>query len=305
METRLDRDCMLGHGPTEEVLAPVDDQLFGSGAAYAIARCRRCGLLHTVPRPDPATLEALTARLWVLRAGVVGGGGGWADRLWRAVDGDARFARLEGTGRLLAIGPDSAPALARYRENGFDVTALVPDPEAARRARALGVSVTGGPLDAFAPEEPFDVVALIGALERSADPRALLAEARRLLAPGGALWVSLPNAASAVRTLFAGDWMEWEAPSRVVHFDGPQLRRLLAEAGFEVFAFRAVTPAASVARSVIARLYSHPGRPTPRLGKPWLVAAWAGVLRLLLFPTFMMLNNAGRGEFLVVRARRA
>ncbi len=164
--------------------------------------------------------------------------------------------------------------------------------------------MTETPLADHKPEAPFDVVVLADALERARDPRAALDRVHGMLNPGGEIWISLPNAASAFRPLFGAEWSGWHVPYRLTHFDGPRLRRLLAEAGFEVFAFRSLSPTRWLARSVIARIYARPGQPTARLAKPWLVWTWAIVLRLLLFPSLWWVNNAGRGDALRVRARK-
>lgn len=297
------RDCVLGHGLLDDVLSPLTDTLYGAPGEFAIARCPHCGLLQTVPRPDRAMAEALYA------AYVHGLGGGrpmvgWPARLWRAIDGDVAFHRLKGGGRLLQIGCGDGGGLVQYREKGFEAAGLETDTAAAEAARVRGFPVALAPLAAFNPDKPFDIVVLARGLECTPDPRGLLGHVCRILNPGGEVWISLANADSAFRPLFGIDWAGWQVPYHLTHFDGPGLRRLLAEAGFEVFSFHNASPANWLARSVIARIYARPGEPTPRLRKAWLVGAWAAVLRLLLFPTLWMLNNAGRGDALVVRARK-
>ena len=77
-------------------------------------------------------------------------------------------------------------------------------PELARYGRAEGLEPTPGlrpagaagihpqPLESFAPETRFDLLLLLDVLEHVADPVALLAHAARLLAPGGAVLITVP-----------------------------------------------------------------------------------------------------------------
>jgi SAM-dependent methyltransferase len=290
------KDCIFGHGALDEVLAPLTDTHFGAPGTFAIARCPHCGQLQTVPRPDPAMIEALNATyasgksaVAVQRQGRGRFAAGWPARIWRAIDGDIDFYGVKGSGRLLEIGCGNGGGLNQFQRNGFE---------------AVGLKVAAEPLADFSPDAPFDVAVLVGELERAMDPRAMLGHVNRILKTGGEVWISLANADSALRPLFGGDWINWHVPYHLTHFNGPGLRRLLAEAGFEVFSFHNATPASWLARSVIARIYARPGEPTSRLGKAWLVGAWAVVLKLFLFPTLWMLNNAGRGDALIVRARK-
>ena len=119
-----------------------------------------------------------------------------------------------GTGTNLAalslfgsvVGVDSEPAaVEQCRRDGWDVT-----------------QVRGGTLP-FA-DGSFDVVTLLDVIEHVDDDRALLAEARRLLAPGGTVLVAVP----------AYTWM-WGAQDVISHhrrrYTARRLRRALAGAG--------------------------------------------------------------------------
>lgn len=309
--------CIFCGGRLALEIASLADNRFGAAGEFAIAGCASCGLEMTQPRPSEADLERLYDRHY-------GSGAGTDERLyrrlreaffasplyglWIALDGDFSFhgvaARRPGL-RLLDVGCHEGRGLALYRASGFAVEGLEPNGAAAARARARGFTVHGRRLEAFEPAAPYDVVVLANVLEHARDPAAMLAEASRLLADGGELWVSCPNNRSWLRALFGRHWINWHVPYHLVHFSRRSLERVLGRAGFEVFAAGQATPALWVTQSIIAALFARPGRPTAALRRPFLVMALMILARGLGFPTLWLGNRLGRGDCLVARARRA
>ena len=55
----LEADCVLCGGTLAPVLDNVTDTRFGVPGRFAIARCTRCGLEQTLPRPSQAALIEL------------------------------------------------------------------------------------------------------------------------------------------------------------------------------------------------------------------------------------------------------
>ncbi len=304
--------CVLCNGELDVVLGGVRDVRFGVAGEYPIVRYRNCGLEQTAPRPTGGELRALYERHYNFggEADTAYTGlrerlfGSWLYRLWLAIDGDVSFHRVKGSGRLLDVGCNEGRGLALHRQNGFDAEGLEPNRVAAADARARGFTVHAEDLRAFEPDAPYDIVVLSNVLEHSLDPSAMLADVGRILRPGGEVWISCPNSESVLRRIFARAWINWHVPFHIVHFSGEALRRLLARAGFEVIAFAQETPALWVAQSLIAALYAEAGKPTARLRSPFLLAAWMLIVRGIFFPTLWIANQSGRGDCLVVRARR-
>lgn len=297
------------------VLDGLSDYRTGAPEVYAIHRCQQCGAEQTLPRLEPAAIQRLrrhrqpadrtaanTSRFrdWLSR--------GRLHRLWLRLDGDLSFQLVRGRGRLLAVGCPDSRSLERYRANGFAVEGWSDDRRAAAEMRAAGFTVHGGdPTDdlaQFQPNTSYDVIVLANVLPWSRDPRATFREFNRCLAPGGELWISLPNNTSLFREMFGRYWTNWHVPFNAVHYAPNTLRYLLTESGFLVREMRCVTPALWLTQSILLALYSRPGKPTDRLDKPILLAGWMLVLRGFFFPTLFFLNRALRGDCLLVRARR-
>jgi cyclopropane fatty-acyl-phospholipid synthase-like methyltransferase len=95
--------------------------------------------------------------------------------------------------RLLDVGCGAGDLLAVARDAGFDVHGIeISAPASALALEWYGIEVPIRPIEQDPRDDFFDVVTAIGVLEHVEDPRALLHHARRLLAPGGILFVYTP-----------------------------------------------------------------------------------------------------------------
>jgi len=102
------------------------------------------------------------------------------------------------------------------------------------------------------------VVTLVNVVDQAGEPKAILGEAYRVLAPGGLLALRVPNASfhrPCVKTLSAlgpfARWREWDAYPIIHHFafTGHGLRVLVERAGFTVLELKNSALIAGGARS--------------------------------------------------------
>lgn len=112
-----------------------------------------------------------------------------------------------------------------------------------KNATDLELRILDGGKVPTAPGETFDVVLLLYVLHHADDDRAVLAEARRILAPGGTIVVGEDRAdtvGARLRTLafhvwlLVFTWMGWRGKFRTSH----EWRARFAEAGLTVSGFR-------------------------------------------------------------------
>jgi SAM-dependent methyltransferase len=308
----MSEPCLFCGAATRPFLDDVVDNRFGSPGAYRVLACDSCGGRQTSPRPDGATLKALYEAHYNY--------GGKTDRTYSAarekflfspfyrlllaVDGDISFHARKGSGRLLDIGCNEGRGLELYKRNGWAPEGLELNSNAAAVARARGFSVHETLIEDFRPAAPYDVAVLSNVLEHALDPRDMLRHVKRILVPGGQVWISLPNFDSALARRYGAAWVNWHVPFHIVHFSRDRLHRLLAEEGFEIVASGAITPALWVAQSWIAHRWRADLAAVVRLQrKAPLVAAAMLVARGLLFPLLAYWNRTGQGDCLVVRAR--
>ena len=306
-ETCLDCGAPLRRGAFE-----CFDTRFGHTGLYAIAKCSSCTLEQTLPRPDAAQLKALYENFYNF--------GGEKDtrytkvrehfllspwyRLWLALDGDISFHAVTGSGRLLDVGCNEGRGLKLYQKSGFHAEGLEFNENAAAVARSSGFKVYTDPLSAFFPAMLYDRIVLSNVLEHSLKPSAMLQDLHRLLADGGQLWISCPNSASWLRRLFGRFWINWHVPFHIVHFSSATLTQDVRQAGFDILDVRTETPSLWVTQSILARLYAKPGQPTRELRSVLNVLPILLAVRCLLFPLLWLGNRLGRGDCLVVVARK-
>jgi len=105
-------------------------------------------------------------------------------------------------------------------------------------------------------EDWFDVVLFNHSLEHVYDPAATLSEALRILKPGGAVVIYLPNAGSAEAALFDRWWVAWDPPRHLYHFTKCSLTRLLEQTGYRTVSIRTSLGKSTTLRSV-DRVYRH------------------------------------------------
>lgn len=166
-----------------------------------------------------------------------------------SLDGDntppAQVAALVGSApevlEVLEVGCWTGEIGRRLGAQGCRVTGVEPDEEAAAYAgKELADVIVADPFrtpltDLFAPGS-FDAVVVAELIEYAPDPGALLEEARALLAPGGRLVISTPNANHGSRRLavLQGHWPATPLPvdrAPLRSYDRLGLMRLLTDAG--------------------------------------------------------------------------
>lgn len=135
--------------------------------------------------------------------------------------------------RLLDVGCGNGEFLSNAMTCGWQVLGLEPDPKAAAAAQQRGVPVHIGGLERFdGKAELFDVISMSHVIEHLHDPVQALRDCRRLLRPGGRLWLETPNINSLGHKVFGRNWRGLEAPRHLVLFSPQSLQWALDAAGF-------------------------------------------------------------------------
>jgi len=222
--------------PAEQrrVLFPAQDYI--TGHRFEVAECGACGFAVTLPQPASAAMGAYYP------AGYYGAAGqrrfpGLVERAQQALYA-RRVRRVEsvapGRGHVLDVGCGRGLLLREFQRRGWDVRGTEMSDAAARYPReVLHLPVEVGNLEDLAlPAGSFDAVTLWHVLEHLPDPRVLLAEAQRLLKPGGALLVGVPNFGGWEARCARDKFFHLDVPRHLTHLTRPRLSQALAEAGF-------------------------------------------------------------------------
>lgn len=169
-------------------------------------RCRHCGLLVA---ETPLSVESLYEAGYLDRTydadqlrrafdRIMSLGPGASDNLQRVERVCAWMGR---PGRLLDVGSGLAVFAARMAERGWAVTAIDPDSRAASHAREVaGIAAIAADflqLDHEQLDGRYELVALNKVLEHVPEPWKMLERCRGPLAPGGTIYVEVPDGEAA------------------------------------------------------------------------------------------------------------
>lgn len=307
---------------------PAQDYI--TGHRFEIATCRACGWTVTCPQP------AGEAMATYYPAGYYGAPGGrrfpgpveWLQKQLYAQRVRWVESAVPTRGRVLDVGCGQGWLLRAFRQAGWEVRGTEMSDGAARYPReVLGLPVDVGSLEDLAlPAGHFDAVTLWHVLEHIPDPRVLLAAIHRVLRPGGALLVGVPNFGGWEARLTRDKWFHLDVPRHLAHLTRPTLTQALANAGFRPRSWSGFAPeydAFSFVQSVLNRcglrhnlLYNvlrgqrakvlH-GQPAPawQVAATLLLAAPLGVLSLPATGLAALAQQAGTMTVLAVKTEAA
>ncbi|MBM4377466.1 MAG: class I SAM-dependent methyltransferase [Deltaproteobacteria bacterium] len=179
-------------------------------------------------------------------------------------------------GPILEIGPGSGhllAAIAAHREQVFAI-----ETSATHRSyieKTWGISAIYEDLSELPPQVRFAGVVMINTVEHVYDVHALFERLRRILAPGGVVALSAPNAGAAITRVVGTMWSMYKTPDHVSFPSKDGLARLAERSGLRVRAcWTGELPHESIAglavaardflaerRPVAARAGEHDARP--------------------------------------------
>ncbi len=140
-------------------------------------------------------------------------------------------------GRALDIGCAAGFCMQALRERGFEAHGVEVSETIARHASehfGFATVHVGTLQSASFAERSFDLITLWDVVEHVVDPRALLVQARELLAPGGLLVLETQNIDSAFARLLGSRWHHYKHAEHIYHFTPSTISELLQSAGLEV-----------------------------------------------------------------------
>lgn len=272
------------------VCGATDFTPFRAQAGFVIVACAGCGLRFLDPQPDAATLDALYAETYYHSEDPLARG--YARYTAEAANWRATFReRLRylpaPPARVLDVGAAAGFFVEQARLAGYDARGVEPSRWASAYARdELHQPVDTGTLEAMAyPDASFEIVTMWEVIEHLPDPRAFLQEVHRVLAPGGTLAFSTPDAGAPVSKLSGTRWLGWQkVPEHLWFFDRPALERMLAETGFAVKEARYVSLTVTLGFA-LERLGSL-------MGLPLRVPGWLGERAVAVNPGYDLLMVA-------------
>jgi SAM-dependent methyltransferase len=202
----------------------------GFGHALGVVlRCTTCGHGAVAESPDEhAVAEAYADAVDEVSLREEAGQVETADR------GVALIERWAAPGRLVDIGCWTGSFVEAAARRGWDASGVEPGRWASDRARARGLQVTTGDLETVPLHAgAHRAVVACDVLEHLADPGAAVDRLIELVEPGGVLYLTVPDAGSALARVMGRRW--WSVlPMHLQYFTRASMRRLLTDRGLRV-----------------------------------------------------------------------
>lgn len=250
---------------------------------FAVVRCRTCGVSYVNPRPQPAQLAEWYDGAYFAQAG--------ASHLRHGAIKEATAKlRLEllqsvvSKGRLADVGCGGGFFAAAARTGGWAAVGLEPSRDAAGLALRQGLPVAVGCLETLPfADSRFDAITMFDVIEHVFSPAACLAEARRLLVPGGRLLIETPNMAGWLPRLLGPRHPYVRPPEHLTYFTPASLRRLLERQGYRIE--RLLTRAPKMLTLDYVLELSRPTNPRATAAINRMLGRWAALrLRRVTLP---------------------
>jgi len=196
-------------------------------------RCRGCGYETIYPLPTRDQLQAYYEA-------------SYAEGMYSAFVAAAEMKRLTARRRLemtrphcrpgpwLDVGCSDGTFVEEARRDGIDAEGIELSAAAVETATRRGLPVRCGTIDEAANGRRFSTVSAFDLLEHVLDPVASLAAIHRVLEPGGALVLTVPNVACLPRRLMGRRWYFYIPEEHLHYFDPTSIRLLLGRSGFTV-----------------------------------------------------------------------
>ena len=224
--------CLLcGSTNLAPLLEASDPRAGDAGFRFLIAKCNRCGLCFTNPRPDLVSIKRFyPADYHSYRAKP----DGMNERI-RKTDPIGKLLPVQGSARLLDFGCGAGDFLRRMHALGWNVTGLdMAEPAVARIRDQYGLPAHVGTLPSpLWSGACFEAITMWQSLEHVHQPLEVLRAAYRLLTTGGRLLVAAPNFDGFASRWFGASWYGLDLPRHLTHFTPQTLRMMLGRAGFE------------------------------------------------------------------------
>jgi 2-polyprenyl-3-methyl-5-hydroxy-6-metoxy-1,4-benzoquinol methylase len=142
-------------------------------------------------------------------------------------------------GSVLDIGCGTGAFLHTMQTAGWQITGLEPDDTARKKAAELYGLHPMSPGKLFElPASSFNAIAMWHVLEHVHELHAYIKQLANLVAPGGKIFIAVPNYTSQDAVLYNECWAAYDVPRHLYHFSPASMRKLLAQYNLNVKAVK-------------------------------------------------------------------
>jgi 2-polyprenyl-3-methyl-5-hydroxy-6-metoxy-1,4-benzoquinol methylase len=210
---------------------------FLSKELFTIQKCEICGLLFTNPRPGVNELgQYYKSNQYISHSNIKKG---IVNRIYHFIRSRNHRQKYKiittkkSSGEILDVGCATGEFLAYFKERGWMVTGIEPDPDARQFA------MENNHIDVYNEEKlselgkgRFDVITLWHVLEHVSDLDQRMQELYFLLKDDGLLIIAVPNSKSYDAFHFGSFWAGYDVPRHLYHFNKSSILHLFKEYHF-------------------------------------------------------------------------
>ena len=206
---------------------------------WSVCECGRCSHQFINPQPTREELEPYYHAEYEAYDPTHGANAPDEDEVRRArIAGKFRHIPVPTGMRVLDVGSGGGWFLRICKQLGATEQGVELSKHAAAMAQSQGLRVFQGSLDEYVAQASvlpqFDIITANHVVEHLQDPVATLRIMKGLLAPGGFIWISVPNAAYPLCRALKGRWHSSDLPYHLMQFSPASMSEAGHQAGLKV-----------------------------------------------------------------------
>lgn len=230
--------CPVCNSESLEKIMSLHDY-FLTGELFQITGCQECNLRFTNPKPSEGELpKYYDSPDYISHSSSTSGLMNYMYKLVREYTLYGKSKKIRHWikyGSLLDIGCGTGEFLHRMRKNHFMVTGIEPNMNARNAAiNNLNLDVWDEDQINLFDNESFDVITLWHVLEHVFNLNDRIAQIKRLLKPGGYLFIAVPNWEAWDAVHYGKYWAAFDVPRHLYHFNRTTLPGTLERFGFRL-----------------------------------------------------------------------
>lgn len=136
---------------------------------------------------------------------------------------------------LLDLGAGTGAFASVMQQSGWTVSALEPEEQARRKAADLyGLQLQDSSKLFELEENQFDAITLWHVIEHVHSLHQYLDQLKKVLKPGGIIFIAVPNYTSYDAVLYKEFWAAYDTPRHLYHFSPTAMQKLLQSHGLQL-----------------------------------------------------------------------
>ena len=225
---------VCGNGNIEIVLTAKDHTV--SGELFDVWKCGNCALRFTQSIPDEDEIgKYYQSENYISHSDTAKG---FINSLYHKVRNHTLQSKQNliksktalQHGNILDVGAGTGAFLNTMKKGGWNVTGIEPDEIARKNAFAL-YDLSLKPAQEFynLPEAFFDAITMWHVLEHVYDLQGYILQLKKLLKPGGVLFIAVPNYTCHDAKVYRQNWAAYDVPRHLYHFSPKAMKELLTK----------------------------------------------------------------------------